>query len=694
MSALSDRILRRFEAVRQILVDSGALPSNAMQLACPDAAEAIVPRLLRAGADAESVTQALSDAFSMPVYSENLHGPLDYAADGTVAWADARLFVTDPFSCRDLVRNPQLVLPKEVLDRYRGEIGLIPVRPDLHAEKAQDPSMSPEAEQVLHEWLTLAIDHQASDLHIVPRDNEAVEIKMRRNGLLLTLREERMVMSEKCNYRLISNTLLTLSGNQHGVYNSPKDGSLEVSLRGRVFFIRVNMCPVTIGRKVWGSFTLRIAAGYQRTVQTLDQLALGPTFAKSLRRIVATNSGLFLLTGPTGAGKTTTFYALVMEILRRNHSQVSIKTLEDPVEVQIPGIDQIQINDDIGMSYAAGLRALLRADPDVILIGEIRDEETARLACRASLTGHLVLSTLHTNNSLGAIERLRNLGIHSHLIADTLAAVSAQRLVRQVCPFCATRGYDEASWEAACLLGLPSGEHWPVARPGGCERCEHSGYRGRICVAEALFMEPRLACGIADGDGLTQLYDTARARGFRNLWDHATDLVRAGQTTWAECLRILPEPPGEPLRFPSRTPCPSTHLYGELRIMKPSSQNSRQRGFTLPEILAVIALIGILVSTIVASFGTAETELAMVNSKDTLLNDVPSALISYRAVNGSLTGLVKKDITDTGISENGPFGDAWTLGPRPRGPSASAGCSPVPRMPTPSAPTSPRPSAR
>ena len=275
MSVLPGRIVQRFEAVRQTLVNSGALPSNAMQLACPDTPEAIVPRLLRAGADVESVTLALAETFSMPVYSENLHGSLDYAADGAVAWADGRLFVTDPFACQHLIRNPQLALPRDALSRHRGETGLIPIQPDAHSEKAQDPSLSPEAEQVLHEWLTLAIDHQASDLHIVPRDNEAVEIKMRRNGLLLTLREERMVMSERCNYRLISNTLLTLSGNQHGVYNTPKDGSLEMSLRGQVFFIRVNMCPVTIGRKVWGSFTLRIAAGYQRSVQTLTNWPWG-----------------------------------------------------------------------------------------------------------------------------------------------------------------------------------------------------------------------------------------------------------------------------------------------------------------------------------------------------------------------------------------------------------------------------------
>ena len=563
MNVLPDRVVRRFEAVRQILVSSGTLPSNAMQLACPSAPEAIIPRLLRAGADAESVTLALSETFSMPVHSESLHGPLDYAADGTSAWADGRLFVTDPFSCQHLIRNPQLALPRDVLRQHRGETGLIPIRPSAHSETAQDPSLSPEAEQILYEWISLAIDRQASDLHIVPRDNEAVEIKMRRNGLLLTLREERMVMSEKCNYRLISNTLLTLSGNQHGVYNTPKDGSLEMPLRGRNFFIRVNMCPVTIGRKVWGSFTLRIVAGYQHSVQTLDQLALGPSFVKALHRIAAMNSGLFLLTGPTGAGKTTTFYALVMEILRRNHSQISIKTLEDPIEVQIPGIDQIQINDDIGMSYSAGLRALLRADPDVILIGEIRDEETARLACRASLTGHLVLSTLHTNNSLGAIERLRNLGIHSHLIADTLAAVSAQRLVRQVCPYCATHGHDEAGWEATCLLGLPPDKHWPVARPEGCKRCEHSGYRGRICIAETLFLDSRLAGDIADGASLAPLHDTAQTLGFRSLWGHATDLIRAGQTTWAECLRVLPEPPGKPLQIPESHTLPLQLTFTE-----------------------------------------------------------------------------------------------------------------------------------
>ena len=550
MKPLPEQIIQHFKRVRQTLVDSGALSSNAMQLACPDAPDAIVPRLLRAGADAESITLALAEAFSMPIHAENLHGPLEYAADGQTAWGDGRLFVADPFASQHLIRNPQLVLPRETLTQYRGEVGLIPLRAVTATDATEDRALSPEAEQVLLEWITLAIDHKASDLHITPRDNEAVEIRMRRNGLLLTLREERMVMSEKCNYRLISNTLLTLSGNQHGVYNTPKDGSLEVPLRGQVFFIRMSMCPVTIGRRIWGSFTLRIVAGYQNSVQTLDQLSLSPTFIRSLRRVIGMNSGLFLLTGPTGAGKTTTFYALVMEILRHSRSQVSIKTLEDPIEVQIPGIDQIQINNDIGMSYAAGLRALLRADPDVILIGEIRDEETAQLACRASLTGHLVLSTLHTNNSLGAVERLRNLGIHSHLIADTLAAVSAQRLVRQTCPHCAVRLPDEASHTARRRLALPPGETWTVARPDGCEHCEHSGYRGRICVTETLFIDESLEEPIASGANLSRLHDIARDSGFQNLWDHATDLVRAGRTTWAECLRVLPEPPGPVQRLP------------------------------------------------------------------------------------------------------------------------------------------------
>ena len=544
MNALSDRITKSFEKLRQALINSGALPSNAMQLACPTTHEAIIPRLLRAGADAESVTLALSEVLGMPIYAENVHGPLDYTLDGTSAWADGCLFVSDPFACQHLIRNPQLTLPKNALNRHNGNVGLIPIRPPSRSEKAQDPSLSPEAERMLHEWITLAIDHKASDLHIAPRDNEAVEIKMRSNGLLLTLREERMVISEKCNYRLISNTLLTLSGNQHGVYNTPKDGNLEVPLRGKVFFIRVSMCPVTIGRRVWGAFTLRIVAGYQRSVQTFDQLDLGPSFVEALRRITTMNSGLFLLTGPTGAGKTTTFYALVMEILRHSRNQVSIKTLEDPIEVQIPGIDQIQINDDIGMNYAAGLRALLRADPDVILIGEIRDEETAQLACRASLTGHLVLSTLHTSSSLGAIERLRNLSVHSHLIADTLAAVSAQRLVRQICPHCSTRGHDEASWRASCLLDLPSGGPWPVACPEGCTHCEYSGYHGRVCVAETLSVNARLAESIAGGANLSRLHFEAQAQGFLSLWDHAADLVQAGRTTWAECFRVLPEPPG------------------------------------------------------------------------------------------------------------------------------------------------------
>ena len=541
MSPLPQRAIAQFEAVRQALIVAGALPSNALQLNCPDTFEAIVPRLLRTGADAESITLALSSVFGLPVYMEAVHGMLEYVEHEAVAWADGRLFVTDPFACQSLIRNPQLVLPEERLRHYRGELGLIPIPTHDQMPAVHEAPSSHEAERILNEWIELAIEHRASDIHITPRDNDSVEIKLRRNGMLQTVREERMTMSEKCNYRLISNTLLTLSGNQHGVYNTPRDGNMELPLRGRLFFIRVNMSPVTIGRRIWGSFTLRIIGGYQHTIQTLEQLALPHTYVRTLHRIAERNSGLFLLTGPTGSGKTTTFYAVIMDILRRTENQVSIKTLEDPIEVQVPGIDQIQINPDIGMSYAAGLRALLRADPDVILIGEIRDEETAALAARASLTGHLVLSTLHTQNSLGAIERLRNLGVNSHLVADTLTAVGAQRLARQVCPNCLRYGRDAASEDACQRLGLPFHQSWPLARPGGCEQCAHSGYQGRACLSEALLVTPQLADCISQGGSLRELYETAEADGFEDFWTQAEQQVRDGRTCWAECLRVLPE---------------------------------------------------------------------------------------------------------------------------------------------------------
>ena len=543
MSRLPPQMVRRFEQVRQHLIDDGALPSNALQLACPETAADVVPRLIRAGADALSLTTALAEVFDMPIYTEDHDGLAEYAADRSWARAARGLFVADPFASCHLLRNPHLELNSKQLHQGVYKIGLIPLPNTQDAEVDPDPSSSPEAEQILHEWLSLAVRQNASDLHITPRDNEFVEIKVRSNGMLLTLREER-IASEKCHYRLISNTLLTLSGNQHGVYNTPKDGNLEINLHGQVFFIRLSMCPVTIGRRVWGSFTLRIAGGYQRTVQTLEQLSLEPRVTESLHRIAAMNSGLFLLTGPTGTGKTTTFYAVIMEVLRRSGNQTSIKTLEDPIEVQLPGIDQIQINNDLGMNYASGLRALLRADPDVILIGEIRDEETAQLACRASLTGHLVLSTLHTRNSLGAVERLRNLGVNTHLIADTLAAVSAQRLVRQVCQDCAGRGLDDASQLATRLLQLPPAE-WTVAGRG-CPACHHSGYRGRLCVAEILNVDADIAEQIAANANIRQLYRTAYARGFVGLWGQATRLVEAGRTTWAECLRVLPAPSTEP----------------------------------------------------------------------------------------------------------------------------------------------------
>ena len=527
MNIRSTLLADRFEEARNWLIENGSLPPNAGQITCPADPGDVIARLLRAGADPESLTTAFSEVFRWPVYDEAAHGPATLAQDGSWAFGDGRLFVMDPFASLPLAHNPQLVLSEPQLRQYRGETGLLPIRPAPEEPAGEDPSHSPAAERILHKWIAQAAAQGASDLHITPRDNQSVEIRIRRNGLLTTVSEEPMATSAGCHYRQISNTLLTLSGNQHGVYNVPRDGQMELAHDRHTLSIRVNMCPVLIGRRTWGSFTLRIAGAQRHSVHTLDRLRLERHFTEELRRVSRSTSGLVILTGPTGSGKTTTFYSVILEILQCHRGQLAIKTLEDPIEIQIPGIDQIQINPDFGLDYATGLRALLRADPDVILIGEIRDEETAQLACRASLTGHLVLSTLHTKDSFGAFARLNDLKVPDALIADTVTTISAQRLVRALCPDCA-EGAEGAPRSASAQ---------------GCVRCHHTGYRDRLCVSEYLRITPELAENIAAGRiGAAHLHTTARSQGFRGLWDHADALIASGHTTREECLRRLPAP--------------------------------------------------------------------------------------------------------------------------------------------------------
>ena len=296
----------------------------------------------------------------------------------------------------------------------------------------------------------------------------------------------------------------------------PQDGRIKFSVAGRDVDFRVSVIPTYHGEKV----CLRILDKAQAMLD-LDRLGFAPEALAALRSAVARPHGMVLITGPTGSGKTTTMYSLLKMIDRIDKNLV---TVEDPVEYDLGGVNQVSVRSDIGLTFAAGLRSILRQDPNVIMIGEIRDQETADIAVKAALTGHLVLSTLHTNDALGAVARLVNMGIQPHLIAASLALAGAQRLPRKVCPRCKQQIHP--SKEIIEQLGLPKDGTYVKGK--GCDDCRGTGLDGRIGLLEAVPMTAELRRWVEEGASTVKLREVARQQGFLSLREHAVSRAAAG----------------------------------------------------------------------------------------------------------------------------------------------------------------------
>jgi general secretion pathway protein E len=305
----------------------------------------------------------------------------------------------------------------------------------------------------------------------------------------------------------------------------PQDGRISLALGGKLLDVRVSTLPSRAGERVVLRILDKENAGFD-----LVALGLSRTAEAVLHDALAEPNGIILVTGPTGSGKTTTLYASLRLL---NDGSRNILTVEDPVEYAIEGVGQTQVNAKVGLTFAAGLRAILRQDPDVVMVGEIRDRETAEIAVQASLTGHLVLSTVHTNDAVGAITRMRDMKVEPFLLASTLRAVIAQRLVRRLCPDC--RRPEPASDQAARLLGLEEGA--TVYEPAGCEACGQTGFRGRVGVFEAVRVDNTIRRLINEGGDEAAIARHAFACA-PNLAAAARALVAAGETTPEEAVRI------------------------------------------------------------------------------------------------------------------------------------------------------------
>ena len=308
----------------------------------------------------------------------------------------------------------------------------------------------------------------------------------------------------------------------------PQDGRITQVVDRLEYDIRVSILPTVYGEKIVMRLTSKTALTREKS-----QLGLKTEELEQFDRILSNPHGILLVTGPTGSGKSTTLYTALSEL---NNSEVNIITVEDPVEANIDGINQIQVNNKADLTFASALRSILRQDPDIIMIGEIRDTETAQIAVQASITGHLVVSTLHTNSAASTVTRLEDMGIEPYLIADSTVGIIAQRLVRRLCPFCKKeKSSDE---EERKLLGLEDKEDLVIYEPCGCNKCDNTGYKGRIGVYEIMEVTHDLKNVIAKGGNADEIKQIALNEGMRTLRMSATQYVLDGITSISEMKKV------------------------------------------------------------------------------------------------------------------------------------------------------------
>jgi general secretion pathway protein E len=373
--------------------------------------------------------------------------------------------------------------------------------------------------RLINAILSQAVREKASDIHIEPYEDK-LSVRFRIDGVLTEVLTPKLVLAP-----LLVSRIKVMSRLDIAEKRLPQDGRISVKLAGHAIDIRVSTIPSTEGERV----VLRLLDKQAGQLQ-LAQLAMPDAVLDSFTRALSRPHGIILVTGPTGSGKSTTLYAGLTEL---NDASRNILTIEDPVEYRLPGIGQTQVNSKVDMTFARGLRAILRQDPDVVMVGEIRDAETASIAVQASLTGHLVLSTLHTNTAVGAITRLRDMGIEPFLLASSLVAVMAQRLVRVLCASCKVPSTPTA--HECTSYGLPT--DCAIFRPEGCDQCNHTGYRGRRGIYELIEIDATLARLVHENAAEQEVQEYSR-RKYPGLSEHGRARLLAGETSLEEVLRV------------------------------------------------------------------------------------------------------------------------------------------------------------
>ena len=384
---------------------------------------------------------------------------------------------------------------------------------DLLDDKNKGPII-----KLINATITKAVKARASDIHLEPFENK-LSIRFRVDGVL-----KEVLQYQKNITQMIISRIKIMSKLDISERRLPQDGRISISVGKRDIDLRVSTLPSSFGERV----VLRILEKDKTHIQ-LDQLGFSDEILKNFRKNLGKNEGIILVTGPTGSGKTTSLYSGLKEISDRSQN---ILTIEDPVEYALEGIGQTQVNSKTGLTFAKGLRAILRQDPDIVMVGEIRDKETAEIAIQASLTGHLVLSTVHTNSAVNAITRLRDMGIEPYLLSSSLIFVLSQRLVRKLCPHCKIHDEDNKNLLKKYSINKK------VYKSVGCDKCDNTGYLGRLSIGEFVSIDENISELIHNSASENEISDYVYANK-KKIFENGLQVLSKGDTSLSELMRVI-----------------------------------------------------------------------------------------------------------------------------------------------------------
>lgn len=463
------------------------------------------------------------DAYNANILHLAMSDPMDMAA------------IDDLSIVTNLQIEPYIATSREIqaaIDRFYGSAESLNAARRFTQERAMLRGLSAEDDledsvsdapivQLVRSLFEQAIRQRASDIHIEALENH-VRVRYRIDGALF----EKM-MYDNSLLPAISTRIKIMGGMDISEKRKPQDGRMTVMVDRQEYDIRVSSIPTVHGEKL----VLRISSKLGLTRNKME-LGFTPEEMKRFDHMLAHPFGIIFVTGPTGSGKSTTLYTALSQL---NKESVNIVTVEDPVEADIEGINQIQVNPKVNLTFASALRSILRQDPDIIMIGEIRDPETASIAVQASITGHLVVSTLHTNNAVGTLDRMADMGVERYLIADSVVGVIAQRLVRRLCPHCKKKR--PATEEEKRIMKLPLDKEQEIYEPAGCNLCNQTGYFGRTGIFEIMEVDDNLRRLIASHGTTEELMQAARESGMQTLRENGVRAVLEGITSFEEMMK-------------------------------------------------------------------------------------------------------------------------------------------------------------